>query len=60
MPLDVKEMHLTKTGFEMIFTKPLERSAARNPESYKMRRYYYEYHAPYGSKEWITRSLILW
>jgi glucose/arabinose dehydrogenase len=58
VPLDVKEMHLTKTGFEMIFTKPLEANAANNAESYKVRHYYYEYHAPYGSKEFDSQEEV--
>jgi glucose/arabinose dehydrogenase len=57
VPLDVKEMHLTKAGFEMTFTQPLESSAASNPESYKVRRYYYEYHAPYGSPEFDLQEI---
>ena len=56
VPLDVKEMHLTKTGFEMTFTQPVESSAASNPETYKVRRYYYEYHAPYGSPEFDVQE----
>ncbi|EDY18538.1 putative large, multifunctional secreted protein [Chthoniobacter flavus Ellin428] len=57
VPLDVKEMHLTKTGFEMTFTQPLETAAASNPESYKVRRYYYEYHEPYGSPEFDLQEI---
>ena len=56
VPLDVKEMHLTKNGFEMIFTKPVEAASASNAETYKVRHYYYEYHAPYGSKEFDSQE----
>jgi hypothetical protein len=58
VPLDVKEMHLTKTGFELTFTKPLEPNAAGTPDSYKGRRYYYEYHAPYGSPEFDPQEIV--
>ena len=58
MPLDVKEMHLTKTGFEMTFTRPVEPSAAGNPETYKVRHYYYEYHARYGSPEMDSQEEV--
>lgn len=51
VPLDVKEMYLTKTGFDLVFTLPLEAASASNPENYKAQRYYYEYHAAYGSKQ---------
>ncbi len=57
VPLDVKEMHLTKTGFELTFTQPVESSAASNPESYKARRYYYDYHAAYGSPEFDLQQI---
>jgi hypothetical protein len=57
VPLDVKEMHLTKTGFELTFTQPVESSAAGNPESYKVRRYYYDYHAAYGSPEFDLQQI---
>lgn len=58
VPLDVKEMHLTKTGFELTFTQPVESSAASNPESYKARRYYYDYHAAYGSPEFDLQQIV--
>ena len=51
VPLDVKEMYLTKTGFDLVFTRPLETASASNPENYKAQRYFYEYHAAYGSKQ---------
>jgi len=57
VPLDVKEMHLTKTGFEMTFTQPLETSSASNPDSYKVKRYYYEYHEPYGSPQFDLQEV---
>lgn len=57
VPLDVKEMHLTKTGFELTFTQPVESSTASNPESYKARRYYYDYHAAYGSPEFDLQEI---
>jgi glucose/arabinose dehydrogenase len=50
-PLDVKEMHLTKSGFELTFTRSLDAAAASLTESYKGQRYYYEYHAVYGSPQ---------
>jgi hypothetical protein len=56
VPLDVKEMHLTKTGFQLTFTQPVEASTATNPENYKARHYYYEYHAAYGSPEFDAQE----
>jgi glucose/arabinose dehydrogenase len=57
VPLDVLKMNLTKTGFEITFTKPVEASSASDPAAYKFRRYYYEYHAEYGSKEFDLKDV---
>jgi hypothetical protein len=51
VPFDVSEMHLTKTGFELAFTKSVATASASDPQSYKVRRYYYEYHEEYGSPQ---------
>jgi hypothetical protein len=48
-PLDVKEMHLTAKGFELVFTRPVHEAAAALPSSYKFKRYYYKYHSTYGA-----------
>lgn len=57
VPPDVKEMHLTKTGFDLVFTRPLEAASAGNAENYKAQRYYYEYHAAYGSKQFELEEI---
>ena len=51
VPMDVKEMRLTKKGFELVFTLPVEAASASLPGAYKFSRYYYDYHAAYGSKQ---------
>ncbi len=50
-PLDVQEMHVTKKGFELVFSRPVEAASASLPGAYKFQRYYYDYHAAYGSKQ---------
>jgi glucose/arabinose dehydrogenase len=50
-PLDVKSIHLTKTGFTLTFTKPVQREAALRPESYRCRRYWYADTVKYGSPQ---------
>ena len=47
--MDVLAMHLTPTGFEFTFTKPLDAASAMRPEAFPARRYYYLYQAAYGS-----------
>ena len=51
VPLDVSEMHLTNTGFELAFTKPLDPACVTDPGAYNARRYYYQYHEIYGSPQ---------
>jgi hypothetical protein len=48
VPMDVLTMSLTKDGFDVRFTKPLDPASAK-PEDFAFRRYYYEYHQAYGS-----------
>jgi glucose/arabinose dehydrogenase len=49
IPLDILTLHLTATGFEFTFTKPVDPATAGRSEAYSGRRYYYLYHADYGS-----------
>jgi glucose/arabinose dehydrogenase len=49
VPMDILTMRLTKSGFDLTFTKPVDRTAASNPENYSFTHYYYRYHAQYGS-----------
>ncbi len=51
MPFDVQKMSLTKDGFAITFTKPIDRESGGRPESYKLERYYYEYWPKYGSPQ---------
>ncbi len=49
VPMEVLDMSLTETGFELTFTKPVDPEVAANPDSYNFERYYYNYHQAYGS-----------
>jgi len=57
VPLDLKEMHLTKTGFDLTFTRPLETASASSPDSFQVQRYYFEYHAAYGSPQFESEKI---
>ena len=50
-PMDILAMNLTKEGFEFTFTLPVNKEIASLPASYICKRYYYEYHQAYGSKQ---------
>ena len=49
VPMDILRMRLTKTGFELTFTRPVDLQTARSPETYSIIHYYYRYHGQYGS-----------
>ena len=51
VPFEIKEMRLTRTGFELEFTKPVDSKTASDVDSYKMTTYTYEYRSEYGSPE---------
>ena len=48
-PMDILHMRLTKTGFDLTFTKPVDAKTAASPDAWSMSRYYYLYHSAYGS-----------
>lgn len=48
-PMDVYTMKITQNGFDLTFTRPVDKAIASNPENYQFQRYYYEYHEAYGS-----------
>ncbi len=51
VPMEVQEMHITKKGFDLTFTHPVDKKLAVRPEAYPFKRYYYEYHQAYGSRQ---------
>ncbi|MDB6122890.1 MAG: hypothetical protein JWQ71_1883, partial [Pedosphaera sp.] len=51
VPLEVYSMKLTRTGFELKFTQPLDPVTAGNPASYSLQHYYYLYRQAYGSPQ---------
>ncbi len=51
IPLDLTGVRLTKNGFDLTFTQPLDEAQAQQVANYAFRRYYYKYHQAYGSPE---------
>ncbi len=49
VPFDILTMKLTQTGFDLTFTKPVDRATAGEASNYSFTHYYYRYHAAYGS-----------
>jgi glucose/arabinose dehydrogenase len=49
VPFEVLEMHIQKDGFELVFTKPVDKTTAGDAKSYKLQTYTYIFQAQYGS-----------
>jgi len=50
-PFEVREMRLTKDGFDLTFTKPLDPAAAQKLEAYSLSSFTMYYWGTYGSPE---------
>jgi hypothetical protein len=51
VPFEIKEMKAQPDGFELVFTKPVDKKSAADPASYTMNSYTYLYQSSYGSDE---------
>lgn len=49
MPFEMKTVRAKPDGFEIEFTKPVDRKSAADLEAYSGRSFIYKYHAVYGS-----------
>lgn len=57
VPFEIKEMRAKPDGFELVFTKPVDRQSAMENSSYEVNSHTYLYHSTYGSDEIQKRSL---
>ena len=51
MPFEMKSVKAMPDGFEIEFTKPVNKKTAEDIDSYKGKSYTYKYHAAYGSPQ---------
>ncbi len=51
VPMEVLTMKLTKAGFDLTFTKPVDRASARQMAAYSLQSFTYNYWQTYGSPE---------
>ena len=58
-PFEIKEMRARSDGFELEFTKPVDRATAQDLGSYALQSYTYMYHSQYGSDEILKRPLAI-
>ena len=51
MPFEIQSMSLTKNGFDLTFTKPIDKVAAADPKTWSLLHWHIIYHHDYGSPE---------
>lgn len=51
VPFEIESMRLTRDGFVLRFTQPVDAARATSPESYAIERWRYAYQPEYGSKK---------
>ncbi len=51
VPFEIFDMKLTKDGFDLTFTEPIDKAIAGDVASYKMSSFRYIYQESYGSPE---------
>ncbi len=51
VPFEVQEVHALRDGFELKFTKPIDRKSGSEPANYLVKQFAYKYHQEYGSPE---------
>lgn len=59
VPFEVKEMRARPDGFELVFTRPVDRQSAMENSSYEISSHTYLYHSTYGSDEIQKQSLTV-
>jgi len=58
-PFDAKTVSLTKDGFVITFTKPVDPLGGARAASYKLKRFYYRYGPAYGSPQMEETKLMV-
>ena len=51
VPFEIETLKLTADGFDVRFTRPVDRSAAATPANWSLSHYHYLYRAAYGSPQ---------
>lgn len=56
VPMEMKEVRARTDGFEITFTRPVDREVASDSENYEITGFTYHYHSSYGSEVVGRRS----
>ena len=58
-PMEIKEMRAQPDGFELVFTKPVDKGRASDVNSYALTSHTYRYQSQYGSDEILEQPLTI-
>lgn len=58
IPFEMHSINLTRTGFRVRFTKPLDPETVRQPDAFRFKRWHYHYHGKYGSPKVGTQDVV--
>ena len=56
LPFEIQSMKLTRDGFALVFTKPLDPATANRPAAYSLQSFTHHYWSTYGSPEVDRRA----
>jgi glucose/arabinose dehydrogenase len=59
MPMEMKEIRAQPDGFEIVFTKPVNRESASQLNSYRLSSHTYRYQSQYGSDDILEKQLAV-
>jgi hypothetical protein len=59
MPMEMKEIRAQPDGFEVVFTKPVNRESASQLNSYRLSSHTYRYQSQYGSDDILEKQLAV-
>jgi azurin len=64
MPFEMAEIHAMSDGFELTFSKPVDKTTAVNADNYDINSFTYQYHHTYGSpviqnKTHVIKAIIV-
>ena len=57
--MEIKEMRAQPDGFELVFTKPVDKATASDVNSYALTSHTYRYQSQYGSDEILEQPLTI-
>ncbi len=57
-PMEMQKINVTKNGFRITFTKPVDRQQAADPKNYRIQHWHYRYQAEYGGPKVDEKTVL--